>query len=200
MAKEAREAPILHTVEDFLDWAERQDGRWEFYDGSLQAMAGGTVAHGRISTNALLRLGESLRGGPCRPNDSTTSVLIDNTGLLPDVTVTCAPERGRGLHNPIVIVEVLSPMSEADDRGRKWVLYRTLPGLRHYLMLAQDRVAGELYSRDEEGANWRFTLLQHEDATVDLTAVNVRLRLGDLYEDVIFEPIEPGPGVAARVE
>ena len=185
MAEPATPAPHLRTVDDFLDWADGQEEHFEFFDGGIRMMTSPSVAHERVARNILIALGNALRGGPCEPFGGSMSVEVGNNAPKPDVTVTCTPESGNRLRHPVVIVEVLSPSTADADRGRKWTLYRTLPSLRHYLLLEQDRVAADLYTR--EGAGWRITTLEGEDAGVDLAAVGVMLRLGEVYAGVTFE-------------
>ena len=185
MAELAAPAPRLRTVDDFLTWADNHGEHFEFFDGVVRMMTSPSVTHEAIAANTLIALGNALRGGPCRPFGGSMSVEVGNNAPKADVTVSCTPESGDRLRAPVVIVEVLSPSTADADRGRKWTLYRTLPGLRHYLLLEQDRIAADLYTR--EGSAWRLTPLEGEDAVVALEAVGVTLRLGEVYEGVTFE-------------
>ncbi len=184
MADTDLQAPRLRTVDEFLAWADDYEEDLEFFEGVVRMRPDPCVAHATIAGNLFGVLYGALRGGPCRPFGGSMSVEVGNNAPKPDVTVTCGPETGNRLRRPVVIVEVLSPSTEAEDRTRKWDLYRTLPSLQHDLMLRQDRLAGELFTR--EGATWRLTPLEGEDAAVALEAVGVTLRLGEVYEGVTF--------------
>lgn len=190
MAEPARTQPILRTVDAFLDWAETQDEDWEFFDGALRMMSPPGVEHNAIVTNLGGLLHARLRGGPCRPHIGGTGLRTENRLLRPDLAVTCRPESGRDLRHPVVLVEVLAPATEAEDLGRKWRLYRALPSLRHYLVLRQDGIAGDLFTRAAEG-RWTLTPLEGPQARLALDAIGVELPLGEIYEGVTFAADEP---------
>jgi Uma2 family endonuclease len=183
MVEPSRELPLIATALDFLDWVEVQPEHWQLIDGALVMMAGGTAPHAAIAANAIMRLGERLRGRGCRPYGSDFAVKIDDRNVFfPDVTVVCQPQRGRFADAPVLIVEVMSPSSEKDDRGRKWKAYQQLGSLQHYLAIDQERMEVELWSRDAEG--WRYTMLADPAAEIRLAGLGIDLPLAALYEDV----------------
>ena len=109
-----------------------------------------------------MELGIRLRGGGCRPFGSDFAVKVDDRNVyFPDVTVVCQPQRGRFTDEPVLIVEVLSPSSEKDDRGRKWKGYQRLGSLKHYLLLDQQQMEAELWLAKNPGAraphSWHST-------------------------------------------
>jgi Uma2 family endonuclease len=109
-------------------------------------------------------------------------VVTGQASLFPDVLVSCGPldlAEDR-IREPAVIAEVLSRSTADRDRGAKWVAYRDLPSLRHYLLVAQDRRRVEVYSRADEG--WALRIVE-PPATVALPAVGVELTLDEIYED-----------------
>ncbi len=113
-----------------------------------------------------------------------------NSGVYryPDVVVVCggeqfADEREDTLLNPTVIVEVLSPSTEAYDHGAKFAEYRTMPSLREYLLLSTDWVQAELFTRQED-RNWLLTVVDRPDGAVELRSVDCRLSMAELYRDV----------------
>ena len=185
MADTALQASRLRTVDEYLAWADRYEEDFEFFDGVVRMRPDPCVAHATIAGNTLVALHNVLCGGSCSPLGGRMSVEAGNNAPKPDVTVSCGPESGNRLRRPVVVVEVLSPSTEAEDRTRKWDLYRALPGLQHDLMLRQDRMEGELFTR--EGATWRLAPLEGENAVVALEAVGVTLRLREVYEGVTFE-------------
>lgn len=124
------------TVETFLGIDFPSDRKYELAHGVIRMMTGGTPAHARVSTNILGYLYPRLRGTGCRPYNSDMGVRVDDTNLrYPDVTVFCGnpatPEREmeRAYPDPVVIVEVLSPSTSANDEGEKLRLYRALPSV-----------------------------------------------------------------------
>jgi Uma2 family endonuclease len=120
-------------------------------------------------------------------------VLVAATGLYtyPDVVVVCADpqftdQRFDALINPNLIAEVLSPSTEAYDRGRKFEQYGAIASLQEYLMVASDRMHVDLYTRQAQG-RWLLTSADRLQDTLDLESVNCRLSLAELYEKVDLE-------------
>jgi Uma2 family endonuclease len=131
------------TVEE---WRELQrtspDVKYEYLNGRVYAMTGGTLDHGRIGINVCSILTEKLaeKGSPCRVYNSDVAVRLSPTHYtLPDATVTCNErDRGRNLEiqNPCVIVEVLSNSTEARDRGEKFRRSREHPAVQEYVLVS----------------------------------------------------------------
>lgn len=168
--------------------------RHEFVDGEVFAMAGGTPEHNQLSMNIAAELYIQLRGRPCRVvgSDQKIHILDDATdaGLYPDVSVICGPrERSEtaatALTNPVVLVEVLSPSSEAYDRGRKFQMYRGLPSLRHYVLASQESRSIEVFDRNDDGT-WTLRFAKAGD-TVPLSAVGAQLVVDEVYAGVFDE-------------
>ena len=116
-------------------------------------------------------------------------VSVGDTGLYtyPDVTVVCGEQRFLDdnqdtLVNPNLIVEVLSPSTEAYDRGRKFEHYRSIPSVTEYLLVASDRISAELFMRQPEG--WLLTAAGRLEDSIELRSIECVLKLGDLYEKV----------------
>lgn len=129
------------TLEEFRAWHERQPDVWELIEGSPRLMAPGSKAHTLIKSNAGFALGESLRGSGSSVLVDGAIVEVENSSLIPDVLVTCAPLdlTTPRVDEPVIIVEIISPSSETDDIGRKLSLYLKVASLRHYLVIHQDR-------------------------------------------------------------
>lgn len=195
MTATALATPILRDLHDFIAWLEPQKAKFEFVDGRLVAMAGGSLRHGTIQANLMRELGVQLRGGPCRPYTADTLLSTDGhgrRGRFPDASVTCSPERAEHwITRPVALFEVLSPDSERVDRGEKWLEYQTIPSLQHYVLIAQDSVRVEHYRR--QGDEWVYRELADIDGALALDPSGIVLPLADLYEGVeLPEPAEPG--------
>ena len=153
------------TVEEYLAFEGASLEKHEYLDGRIYAMSGAMPNHNRVSANVLASLHAQFRGRGCEVFGSDMKVRVPATGLYtyPDVTALCGEARfdpgDQGvLLNPSVIVEVLSPSTEAYDRGTKFSHYRKIDSLREYVLIAQDRVRVERYARDParpEGSNRR---------------------------------------------
>ncbi|PYG04432.1 Uma2 family endonuclease [Thioalkalivibrio sp. ALE21] len=187
--------PAQMDADAFLAWEAEQPEKHEFVAGEVFAMGGASDRHVTISLNVASALREHLRGGPCRTfiADMKLRVEAADAFFYPDVMVTCDPQdRGREQYKqaPLLVVEVLSPSTEAFDRGAKFAAYRSLASLQEYLMIDPASGAVELYRRDPED---HWVLYTHEacdatgrDATgdaVELRSVGLTLEGGRIFED-----------------
>jgi Uma2 family endonuclease len=177
------------TPAEYLEIERAADHKSEFFAGEMFAMAGASPPHVLITSNVSGELHAQLKGRPCRVYSSDLRVRVSETGLYtyPDVVVVCGEqqfddEKGDTLLNPTLIVEVLSPTTEAYDRGDKFDHYRRLPSLREYLLIAQDRQRIERYVRQGEGPDWLLTAVNQ--GAVSIPSVGCELRLADIYDKV----------------
>jgi Uma2 family endonuclease len=138
-------AANLMTVDEFLVWGEEREGRWELRDGVVVAMSPERVLHLETKGNAFSSLSDAIRGAraPCRvyPNGATVRISR-RTAFEPDALARCGPPLppdALELPDPIVVVEVLSPSTEAYDRGAKVEGYFSLASVMHYLIVDADR-------------------------------------------------------------
>jgi len=181
---------------------ERQSGeRSEYLNGQVSAMTGASLAHNAIGVNVVLSLGAQLKGKPCSVYVADMRVKVIATGLYtyPDVIVVCGEPQledaeADTLLNPTVLVEVLSPSTEAYDRGEKFAHYRRSPSLQEYVLIAQDRVRVEHFAR--QGDQWVLTEADDLGDSVRLPSINCQLALKDIYDKVL--PV--GGGVAPAPE
>jgi Uma2 family endonuclease len=134
------------TVPEFLAWSERQpDDRYELVDGEIVAMTRDTVRHNRAKSAAYLALYEAVRtaGLPCLVFiDGVGVVVSDDTLRIPDVLVQCGAEPDPDamvVESPLIVVEVISPSSERDDRHAKLVDYFKVASIRHYLVVLPEK-------------------------------------------------------------
>lgn len=180
------------------------DGRLEFYDGHVVAMAGASVPHNFIADNTLGALLARLRGKPCRPIGSDLRLYVEasRSYFYPDLVVVCGERRLKtdrqppSLLNPTLIVEVLSDSTAALDRGRKFQLYQTLPSLRYYLLLDSQQVRAELLAREPGADIWTLRTAEGLDASLELPALGIALPLAEIYDAVVFGEGEAPPEAA----
>ena len=180
------------TPEEYLDWEAEQQIRHEYIDGEVYAMAGGTINHHRIARNILNTLTNQLKKRPCEVFGSDVKIRIDKANVFryPDVSGLCGPivhhdSEKDAYCNPALIVEVLSPSTEALDRGEKFNLYRLLDSFVEYLLVRQDRMEVELVSR-ESVHQWTSTIYNEAADVVTLRTLGCSLTLEDIYEKVEF--------------
>jgi len=185
----ALQYPQTMTVEEYLQLDENDpEHRYEYVDGYVYMMAGGTVNHDTIKSNIERILWGLLRGQKCRTYSSDMKVFVSETRYYhPDVTVSCDP-RNRGtqkmVHAPRIVVEVLSPSTETTDRRRKLRDYLACPTVEEYLLVDARSVTIEIYRK--EGTRWVYEMLKDDDV-VELTSLGVHFPLLAAYEDVDFE-------------
>lgn len=180
------------TLDDFIAAAEATDERLEFVDGRIVSLSAPSIEHGLIAENIAFSLRSQLRTGGCRVLSQGTLVAADGSDdtYVPDVTVFCGqPQRRkvRGadvLENPVVLVEVLSPSTADYDHGRKWLSYRGISSLQHYLLVAQDQARVEWYTRHGDHF-WHYAETIGLDGEIRLEPLNVTLRLAEVYEGVL---------------
>jgi len=176
--------PRPWTVDDFLAWEAQQEERYEFIDGVIVAMVGGSVAHATIKGNIHAALRARLRGGPCRPIIEGPKVVTATSSHYPDLIVTCSPVNpsDEQIREPAAIIEVLSRTTADRDRGAKWVAYQDVPSLRHYLLVAQDRRRVDVFTR-RGAAGWQLEVIRPPATEVPLPAFDVTLTLDEIYEE-----------------
>src|ERR1039457_4742896 len=179
------------TPEQYLEIERKADYKSEYFEGEMFAMAGAREAHNLIVGNLLAQIHAQLRSGPCRVYPSDMRVRVSATGLYtyPDIVVACEDprfldEERDTLLNPTLIVEVLSPSTEAFDRGRKFGHYRAIESLKDYLMVSSELIGAELFTRQSDGRWTLMTEANRQEDTIELESVGCRLKLADLYEKV----------------
>ncbi len=157
------------TADEYLAWEREQPQKHEFHDGEVFAMAGGSARHNFLSAAAIAELRAALRGKGCHvlSSDQRVVALSGRRFLYPDVVATCGELRFEAgttdvLANPTVIVEVLSPSTEAYDRGGKWEAYQRIESLMDYVLVTQTSAGLEHFAR-EAGGSWRYRLLGSGD-------------------------------------
>ena len=180
-----------NTPEEYLNRERSADFRSEYFGGEMFAMAGASANHNLIVLNAGAILREQLKRKPCRVYPSDLKLRIVATGLYtyPDLSVVCGEPQlesdgGDVLLNPMVLVEVLSDSTEAYDRGKKFEHYRTIPSLKHYVLIAQDRHSIDCFSRKSDGI-WSLTGCQTSTGIVELDAIECQLCAVEVYDKVI---------------
>lgn len=191
----ARQPQPYTTPAEYLALERRAETRSEYHDGEIVAMAGASWEHNLISGATYRELATQLRRGPCQPvaNDMRVWIPSHHVYTYPDIVVVCGEPEFQDsavdtLLNPSLIVEVLSPSTAAYDQGQKFGMYRSLPSLREYLLIAQDEPRLVLYRRDPDN-RWFIGDAHGLDATLDLATGGVTLALHDLYERITFVPL-----------
>ncbi len=170
---------------EFLVWGERQEAKYELVDGVPRAMVGGIRNHDQIIVNLIRLLGNRLRGGPCRPFSSDTAVLIPSGNVRrADVGIDCGRFVGRDRHaaEPLVVIEVLSRTTRAEDAGPKLAEYQQVPSIQVIVHLEPERVLARIWTRMANG-QWDSRVVTGRDGRLPLP-LGIELPLAEVYEDV----------------
>ena len=174
------------TIDDFLAWERAQAERYEFVDGIVRMMVGGTLAHARIKGNVYASLREQLEGGRCEVFVDGPKVVTAAASMYPDAVVTCAADLAQdadAVPEPILILEVLSRSTEHFDRGGKWRAYQELASLRYFILVAQHERRVEAYRRTRSG--WALTVYVRPQDRVALPGLRASLSLQVIYRDAL---------------
>jgi len=188
------------TAADYLDFERRSTERHQFVDGEIFAMAGESLEHSTISANIIISLGLQLRGKPCRvlsPNMKIRSGPVEGRGMkglfsYADASVVCGEPRFHDSHkdvllNPKLIVEVLSPSTEAFDRGDKFLRYSTfLDSFTDYLLVSTVEPRLEHFLK-ETANQWLYTCISGMDGNLPLLELGCQLELTEVFDGVKFE-------------
>jgi Uma2 family endonuclease len=184
-------AKTLYTPEEYLAIERAAETKSEYWRGQMYGMAGAGRNHNLIAAYSIHHLIARL-GTRCEVYGSDMRVCVEGDYYTyPDATVVCgkpifSDEKQDMLLNPVLIIEVVSPSTVGYDLGKKFESYRGIASLRGYLMLAQDRVHAELYTR-QDGGKWMLTEASRLEDELELTSCGCRLKLADLYAKVEFE-------------
>jgi Uma2 family endonuclease len=194
-----------YTVEEYLALERASEERHEYLDGEIFAMAGESPAHADISSNLMGILNPQLRGKPCRAWTKDTKIRsgplpvrqrsVKGLFSYPDMVVVCGQpqfldEYQDVLINPTVIIEVLSPTTEAFDRGEKFRRYQAFnPSLSDYVLVSQHIPFVEHLARKPNG-QWIMTLVGELSGSLHLASIDCTLLLADVYDRVSFPETE----------
>lgn len=180
------------TEAEYLAFERRSEIKHEFTDGIVYTVSGASREHGLITSSVIALLYSQVRGKGCEiyPPDMKVRTPATKSYAYPDVTVVCGEAQFEDdqddiLVNPTVIIEVLSPSTEAHDRGTKFQHYRELDSLQEYVLIAQDKPHIERFVR-QSGGFWQLSEARGPDSALELSSIGCRLALAEVYEQVTF--------------
>lgn len=185
--------PKYMTPQEYLDWEEQQPIKYEYINGEVYAMTGGTLAHNSIALNLASNLKTHVRGKGCKVFMADAKLGVSEKGPFhyPDVMVTC-DERDRNakkvIYHPSIIVEVLSPSTESFDRGKKFQQYRRISSLKEYVLISTEQITVEVFRLNDRGIWELYTYMEGEE--MYLNSVDFCCAIELLYEDVVLESQE----------
>lgn len=177
---------VKFSMDDYLAWENGRADRHEFFRGETFAMVGARRIHGRVVANLSRRLAEALDGSPCQVFAEGMKVQIaEDAVFYPDLFVTCdAADLATEMifRAPTLVVEVLSPATQAYDRSLKFAVYRRLPSLREYLLVDPETRRVEAFRRNSQD-EWVLADMSDDDALA-LPCLDVRIPMAQVFDRV----------------
>lgn len=174
----------VFSLDAYFEIDEGSRERFEFSQGQIYLMAGGSPRHDYLESRMAALLSRQLADGPCYTMTSNRRLATaDDLYTYADGSVFCG-EMAFGPHqtalNPVAVVEVLSESTRAYDRSDKLERYRSVPSLRHVVLIEQDAVDVEVWSRTETG--WERTVhVAGGDPTIRLPSIGAEIDVRELY-------------------
>ena len=188
----AHKLPRL-TIQEYIQQEQSSDTKYEYHNGQIFALAGGTINHGMLCGNifGVLRSGLKSKKSNCKPFTSEIKIFIEKTNsyVYPDSMVICgeiekAENEVNSITNPTLIVEVLSKSTADYDRGDKFYLYRQLPSLKEYVIIEQSKYTVEVYYKSDNSDLWQITRYDGLDKIIKLQSIDLDVKMTELYLDI----------------
>ena len=177
------------TPQEYLEWGTKQPTKYEYIDGQIIAMTGGTIPHNEIAVNLTTALKNHLRGRSCKVlmADAKVEISEQEPFYYLDVMVSC-DERDKKAIKMIkyacLIIQVLSPGTEAFDRRKKIQSYRRISTLKEYILVSADQIMFECFRLNEKGVWELYSYLEGDN--FEFKSVNFGSPIDLIYEDVFL--------------
>ncbi len=175
------------TYAEYLAAEETALERHDFVAGEVYAMSGGTLEHSALASACIGELRGRLKGRPCVVFEANARIHESDSDFTcyPDVSVVCGPvqraaDDALAISNPVVIIEILSPTTEAYDRGEKSRRYRAMASVKEIVLVAQDSRRVEVLRRNDQG---RFELYEWATGEFELASLGLKVPLAEVYAD-----------------
>ena len=190
--------PQKLTFQEYINLEKENNQKYEYHDGFVIAMAGGTRNHSRISTNITSKLFSILeeKGDKCEVFNSDTKLGFQDKSkyLYPDAMVVCGDieesRHNQDITNPIIIIEVLSKSTEELDRKDKFGLYKQVPSLEYYVLISQDKPQIEVYRKmkvEDNKSLWQIEIITGMDKMLVFPTLDIEISFSSIYKKVEFE-------------
>lgn len=190
--------PKRLTFQEYINLEKENNQKYEYHDGFVIVMAGGTRNHSRISTNITSKLFSVLeeKGDKCEVFNSDTKLGFQDKSkyLYPDAMVVCGDieesRHNQDITNPIIIIEVLSKSTEELDRKDKFGLYKQVPSLEYYVLISQDKPQIEVYRKmkvEDNKSLWQIEIITGIDKMLVFPTLDIEISFSLIYKKVEFE-------------
>lgn len=181
------------SIQDYIKIEKTTDTKYEYHNGTITAMAGGSLEHGLICGNVFGEIRTALRAkrSNCITMNSEIKLYIatQNRFLYPDTMVVCgdiekSTDEKSAVTNPKIIIEVLSKSTASYDRGDKFFFYRQIESLEEYILIEQEKAQIEVFKR--QAKLWSITRITGIDKTLSIGALNISIDLKEIYEGIFY--------------
>ncbi len=174
---------------EYLEWEAKQPLKHEYINGEVFAMTRGTIIHNDITINVTTALKSHLRGKGCKVQMTDVKLGISQqvNFFYTDVMVTCGARDKKEhliVYHPCLIIEVLSPSTEAFDRGDNFKFYRQIDTLKEYVLIDSQKINVEVFRLNDNGF-WELHPYQDSDQ-VSVQSIDFSCPISLIYEEVEF--------------
>ncbi|MEM6800217.1 MAG: Uma2 family endonuclease [Bacteroidota bacterium] len=176
-----------YSYEAYLALEVESEVKYEYHDGMIVAMAGGTLEHGVIISN-FMRVLPEMENCTILPSEVKVHIEASNRTFYPDVSIVCgefekSEKDKHAITNPLLIVEVLSEGTAAFDRGEKFAHYREIPVLKEYVLVSQSAPLVDTYFRTENGT-WEIETIRSLTESVYLKSIDCEIPMDKIYRKI----------------
>lgn len=184
-----------YTIAEYISLEKEANTKYEYHDGKVFALAGGSINHGLLCGNIYseLRNGLEGKGSNCKTLTSEIKLKVkgQNSFVYPDSMVICgeietSKEEKNSVTNPILIVEVMSKSTSNYDRGDKFFLYKKIPSLQEYVLIEQDKSQIDVFYKKPGSDLWLISRYETIDSKLELRSINIEIEISKLYFDIVF--------------
>ncbi|HZB46012.1 MAG TPA: Uma2 family endonuclease [Pyrinomonadaceae bacterium] len=183
-----------YTLEEYFELERKSEERFEFWDGEVFCMSGVSREHDQIESNLNFHLRAKLAGRKCRAFLANMRLKVPSAPpyRYADLSALCGEAKFEeiggvdALLNPSLLIEVLSPSTEAYDRGDKFTHYKSIPCFDEYLLVAQHRAHVTHFAKQSDGS-WAYNEYNDLEATLKLSSLDCELTMREVYENVSFD-------------
>ena len=190
----AHQIPFL-SISEYIAHEQANNAKYEYHNGKIFALAGGTLHHGLLCGNIYAELRSHLKTkkADCKPftSEIKLSIKTRNSFVYPDAMVVCgklemSQQDKNAITNPILVVEVLSKSTANYDRGDKFFLYRQIPSLQEYVLISQEKPQVDVFYNKPNTDLWQITRFEGLENTIFLQSLHIKIAMADLYFDINF--------------
>ncbi len=184
-----------YSIEEYLEIEKNSVERYEYHEGEIFSMAGGTINHGLLANNVGGSLREVIKkkDKSCRTYNSDVKIAVsDEKYVYPDAFIVCGktetfPQMKQAVKNPILIVEVLSDSTAKYDRGDKFHAYQSIETFKEYVLISQDKVLVEVFFKTEEVFFWQYRAYSNIEDIIHLKSIDIEVPLSEIYLNWEFQ-------------